>query len=341
MRVRAALRRALGVVGVVLVAVAVLGPSRGIAHQFAPALLELMEDGSGKVSVLWKEPVIRPMGSRLQPVLPGECQGIGEPRTTREGTGILSEWTLDCPDGLVGTTVAVEGIALSRANVLLRIQLADGQEFAQVLRPEVPYFAIPGSASGVAFALTYIGVGIEHILLGLDHLLFVLGLLLIVRGLWPLVKTITAFTVAHSITLGLAVLGIVTVPQGPVEIAIALSIAYLAVEILRAQQGHYGLTYRRPWVVAFGFGLIHGLGFAGALNELGIPPADIPAVLLFFNIGVELGQLLFVAGFFAVIWAVRQLRLQGALQARVAAYLIGSIAAYWSIERSVGVLGSI
>jgi HupE / UreJ protein len=194
-----------------------------------------------------------------------------------------------------------------------------------------------GSGSLTDVARRYVGLGIEHILLGIDHLLFVLGLMLLVRGPWMLAKTITAFTLAHSITLALATLGFVNAPARPVDAAIALSIVFLAAEILHARQGRPGLTSRKPWVVAFVFGLLHGVGFAGALTQLGLPPGEIPLALLFFNVGVEIGQLMFVAVVLALGWALRQLQVRWPRWAEpLPAYAIGTIAAFWFIERTSG-----
>ena len=183
----------------------------------------------------------------------------------------------------------------------------------------------------------YITLGVEHILLGIDHLLFVLGLLLIVRDKWLLLKTITSFTVAHSITLAMATLGFVHVPQAPVEAVIALSILFLATELVKQQEHRASLTERYPWIVAFIFGLLHGFGFAGALSEVGLPQADIPLALLFFNMGVEVGQLIFVAAVLAVTWSITRLRIKWPLWVKeIPAYTIGSVAAFWCIERIVG-----
>jgi hydrogenase/urease accessory protein HupE len=194
-----------------------------------------------------------------------------------------------------------------------------------------------GSGSATAAAGRYLGLGIEHILLGIDHLLFVFGLLLLVRGPWMLVKTVTAFTLAHSITLALATLGFVDVPAPPVEAAIALSIMFLAAEILHARRGRPGIAASKPWLVAFVFGLLHGLGFAGALTRLGLPPGEVPLALLFFNLGVEIGQLLFVALVLALGWALRELQVRWPRWAEpVPAYAIGTLAAFWFIERTSG-----
>ena len=206
---------------------------------------------------------------------------------------------------------------------------------------EVPLAALhAGSGSLRNTALRYLGLGIEHILLGVDHLLFVLGLLLLVRGSWTLIKTITAFTLAHSITLALATLGVVEVPSPPVDAAIALSIVFLGAEILRARQGRPGLAARAPWVVAFAFGLLHGLGFAGALSQLGLPPGEVPQALLFFNVGVEIGQLMFVPTFLALVWALRALQVSWPRWSEpLPAYAIGTVAAFWFIERASAVVG--
>ena len=196
-----------------------------------------------------------------------------------------------------------------------------------------------GSGSWSDAARRYLSLGIEHILFGIDHLLFVFALLLIVRGRWMLVKTITAFTVAHSITLALATLGFINVPLRPVEAAIALSIVFLCVEIVHARQGRIGLAVRYPWVVAFAFGLLHGLGFAGALAEIGLPQSEIPIALLFFNIGVEIGQLMFVAVVLGVIWGLQRLQFQAPSWAQaIPVYVIGTLATYWFIERVVVVI---
>jgi hypothetical protein len=192
-----------------------------------------------------------------------------------------------------------------------------------------------GSGSWAAAATRYTALGIEHILLGIDHLLFVLGLLLLVHGGWMLVKTITAFTLAHSITLGLATLGYVSAPTRPVEAAIALSIVFVAAEIVHARQGHIGLAARRPWVVAFAFGLLHGFGFAGALSEIGLPLGEIPIALLFFNVGVELGQIVFVGLALTLAWVLRRLPVSWPSWVEAApAYAIGIMAMYWFIDRA-------
>src|SRR6185436_2163723 len=193
--------------------------------------------------------------------------------------------------------------------------------------------------SALEVVRTYLTLGVEHILLGIDHLLFVLALLLIVKGVRRLVATVTAFTVAHSITLGAATLGFVHVPSAPVEAVIALSILFLASELARRRAGGSAdLTERFPWVVAFSFGLLHGFGFAGALSEVGIPQQAVPLALLFFNVGVEIGQLLFIAAVFGFGWLVRLSAVRvPAIWPRAVAYGVGSAAAFWVVERTIAV----
>lgn len=236
--------------------------------------------------------------------------------------------------GLEGRTIAIDGLSGSNADVLVRVVRADGSEQVERLLPAKTSFALTAAAGGAEVARTYFALGMHHILVGFDHLLFVLALLLIVRGFRHIVVTITAFTIAHSITLAAATLGLVHVPSAPVEATIALSIVFVAAEIVHGLQGRPGITARWPWLVAFMFGLLHGLGFAGALSEVGLPQHSIPLALLFFNVGVEAGQLLFVAAIAAVAFVLRRLQLRWPRWADYApAYAIGSIAMMWVIER--------
>jgi hydrogenase/urease accessory protein HupE len=242
-----------------------------------------------------------------------------------------------CSGGLTGRTIAIDGLSGTMTDVLVRIERSDGTTLVTRLSPAEPSFVVEASPSAMKVAGTYAGLGVEHILLGIDHLLFVLALLILVEGRRRLVGTITAFTVAHSLTLGAATLGFVSVPQTPVEAIIALSIVFVASEIIRARQGNPGLAQRWPWIVAFTFGLLHGFGFAGALTEIGLPAQAVPLALLFFNVGVEAGQLLFIAAVGVVIVAARRLALpQPAWAWRVPAYGIGAVAAFWTIERVAG-----
>jgi hydrogenase/urease accessory protein HupE len=317
----------------VLVAGALVS-TRAEAHLFAPSLLDLREASPGRAAVRWKQPIQRVMGSELHPVLPGDCSGVGEPTVKREGTGIEATWEIECPGGLVGRTVGVKGIPSSRADVLLRVQLADGRSLRHVLTGDEPSFTVPAGESGASVMGSYSKLGVEHILTGVDHLLFVLGLTLLVGVGRSLLWTITAFTVGHSITLGLAVLGFVKLPPAPIEAAIAFSIFVLAVELARSG-GKKGLLRSRPWLMSSAFGLLHGFGFAGALAQVGLPPGDIPLALLSFNVGIELGQITFVG---AVLLAWMLLRRAPFTRRRLAqlspAYAIGSLGAFWLLERS-------
>jgi len=303
------------------------------AHQFAPALLELQEGREDRVAVRWKQPAVRVMGSRLQPVLPGDCTGIGKPTVVRRGTGMEARWEISCPDGLVGRIVGVEGVAASRADVLLRVGLQDGRSFRDVLTEDDSTFTIPERERRLSLLINYVKLGLGHILTGFDHLLFVLGLTLLVGYGRLLLWTITAFTLGHSITLALAVLGFVDFPPGPIEAGIALSIYVLAVDLTRSNQET--VLHRYPWFVAGLFGLLHGLGFAGALAEVGLPEGEIPLALFSFNVGIELGQLAFVALVLA-LWTLF-LRLPFAwprIVQLLPGYTIGSLAAFWFFERT-------
>jgi hydrogenase/urease accessory protein HupE len=243
-----------------------------------------------------------------------------------------------CAGGLTGGTIRIAGLTATMTDVLVRLERLDGTTQVTRLIPSAPSFIVEAAPRAIQIAHTYLAFGVEHILGGIDHLLFVLALLILVKGRRRLIWTVTAFTVAHSLTLAGATLGFVHVPGPPVEAVIALSIVFVAVEIVHGRRDMAGLTERFPWVVAFTFGLLHGLGFASALNEVGLPQSAIPIALLFFNVGVEIGQLLFIAAVVAIIALARQVMRriavpQPAWAWRVAPYTIGSVAAFWVIQR--------
>jgi HupE / UreJ protein len=317
-------------------------PWAAAAHDLgiARALLEEMPGGR---YVLEIEPSPGLAELFAAPELPDRCVNdsgrgpIGPDRSTLRYEFVCAQEPLTARDVL--------RLPWQRQGVMLTVRWSDGSAARQFFARTSDVIKVPlaalqaGSGSIADAARRYLGLGIEHILLGVDHLLFVFGLLLIVNGPWMLVKTITAFTVAHSVTLALATLGLVEVPSRPVDAAIALSIAFLGAEILRARQGRPGLTASRPWLAAFAFGLLHGLGFAGALTELGLAPREIPLALLFFNLGVEIGQLMFVATFLALAWALRQLQVRWPRWAEpLPAYAIGTVAAFWFIERTSAIV---
>lgn len=315
------------------------------AHEVRPAYLELRELDAVSWDVLFKVPARGELRLGLYARLPDTCRTT-EPVARAVGGAHVERWRATCADGLVGGRIAIDGLPVTRTDVLVRVERADGSAQTVRLTPNRPEFTVAGRAAWTAVARTYFDLGVEHILLGVDHLLFVLALLFLVAS-WPrLLGTVTAFTTAHSLTLAAATLGWVRVPQAPVEATIALSIVFVAAEVLHARAGRPALAARSPWLVAFSFGLLHGFGFAGALRSVGLPDDAIPAALAFFNIGVEAGQLTFVAAVF-VLFALlgRALPLHGkssdtwAVAARIArpsAYAIGILAAFWLIQRTVG-----
>jgi len=307
------------------------------AHEVRPGYLELREVGADRFEVLFKVPASGDARLGIYAALPEHCEERG-PRARYPSPGALTErWSVSCAGGLTGHAIAIDGLAATLTDVLVRVERADGTAQIARLTPSAPSFVVVASPSLVNVAGTYLRLGIEHMLLGIDHLLFVLALLILVQGRRRLVGTISAFTGAHSVTLAAATLGLVRVPQQPVEAVIALSIAFVAAEIVRQRAGRPGLTAERPWIAAFAFGLLHGFGFAGALREVGLPEQSIPAALLFFNVGVELGQLAFVACALALAVTARRLALpHPAWLWRLPAYGIGSVAAYWTVDRVAG-----
>jgi hydrogenase/urease accessory protein HupE len=305
------------------------------AHPLAPALLEVEELADGTANVLWKTSNLRLPGASVFPRLPSHCAMASQPRGTERSNSITTRWKVDCrPTGLIGQAIGVEGLGTAKTDALVRVNLADGRVVRGVLRAEEPAFTIPERESALQIGGAYLRMGFDHILSGADHLLFVLGLLLLVRGLRPLVLTITAFTLGHSITLSLAALGLTNLPSSLIEVVIALTILVLALELAREEGARESRMRRRPWVMSSVFGLLHGLGFASALREIGLPEHEIPFSLLSFNIGIELGQLFFVFGILAL-----QRLLSGRLRAvpawisHVPAYAIGSLSTFWIFQR--------
>jgi hydrogenase/urease accessory protein HupE len=218
--------------------------------------------------------------------------------------------------------------------VLVSIRFADGTSFTTIIRPSDPSFLINKAQQSALPVLDYLRLGIEHILFGVDHLMFVLALILIVKGTRRLIKTITAFTIAHSITLAAATLGWVHIPSAPVEAVIALSIIFLAVELVHYYQGKAVFSSQYPWVVSFIFGLLHGFGFAGALANVGLPPHEIPLTLFLFNAGVETGQLIFIFVVLVVIWRLKKLfKIYPGWSRWIPPYAIGCMAAFWFFQR--------
>ncbi len=310
-------------------------PGTGYAHEMRPAYLQVDQVDENRYQVIWKIPRRGEMVIRLQPVFPeaGELLQASVPRSV-EGA-MLYSYDLRTAQPLRGQPVYVDGLERTMVDVLVTVSYLNDEKASFMLKPDANRAEFPVSADKLTVVKAYTLLGIEHILFGMDHLLFVLALIIITRGFGRIIRTITAFTLAHSITLSLAVLGVVQFPGPPIEAVIALSILFLATEILKTQRGTETLTSRKPWLVAFTFGLLHGLGFAGALAEVGLPQNEIPLALAFFNIGVELGQIAFVL---AVVLAMKLLAVKKSwpvLLKRAPTYAIGSLAAFWLIERIV------
>ncbi|MUV15766.1 HupE/UreJ family protein [Noviluteimonas gilva] len=309
----------------------------GLVHAdvFRPAYLELREAGQDRFEVLWKVPAqSADMRLAMHVRFPDGTVTEGATREAFTGDAIIERSTIHRAGGLIGQPIAFEGRAIGATDIMVRVQWADGTSQVERLPMTRPAFVVEAPASVSRIAWSYGVLGVEHILGGIDHLLFVLALLLIVRGGKRIVATITAFTVAHSITLVAATMGWVHIPGPPVEAVIALSIVFVASEVVHGLRGKPGLTARAPWVVAFTFGLLHGFGFAGALADVGLPQKAIPVALLMFNVGVEVGQLLFVGGVLAVMALARRLPVQPPKWSEyAAAYAIGSVAMLWVFER--------
>lgn len=312
-----------------------LSCSSAFAHEVRPAYLELRETGTETYDAFWKVPGQgENMRLGLYVELPAGCTNVTEPRALMINNAFSERWTLKCAGGLTGGTILIAGLKATMTDVLVRLERLNGSTQVTRLTPSASSFVVAAAVGVGDVVHTYSLLGIEHILSGIDHLLFVLALLIITQGRWKLIKTVTAFTVSHSLTLTLAALGYIHVQQKPVEAAIALSIVFVAAEILRARQGHEGITARAPWVVALIFGLMHGLGFASGLSEAGLPDGHIPTALLFFCIGVEAGHLLFIAVVLSLIALVRRLRLPMPQCAELfPPYAIGSVAMFWVIQR--------
>ena len=304
------------------------------AHESRPAYLQITLNDGDEVRVLLKVPALGAQRLGLYLKMPADCVASAEPAKFLIDNAFTERSVYACDGGLVGKTISIDGLASTLTDVLVRVQRPDGLTQVARLTPTATAFVVEATPSTWAVATTYLVIGAKHILTGIDHLLFVLALLVLVNGLRTLVWTITAFTAAHSLTLAAATLGVITVPQAPIEAVIALSIVFVASEIAQVSRGRQSLMSRRPWIVAFAFGLLHGFGFAGALTEVGLPESAIPLALLFFNLGVEAGQIAFVIVVLATLAIVRRHldTFQNSIRI-AAAYGIGTIAAFWTIDR--------
>ncbi len=307
------------------------------AHPLAPALLDLRETAPGHYDLLWRTSLVRARGSEVAPQWPDNCRAQLTETTPQADGSLMVRGSLQCEGGLTGRSLRVEGLAGSGINVIARIEHGEGAVRQTLLDATRPVWVVDELTQAAAVFPQYLELGVEHLLTGIDHVLFVLGLLLLVRGRRRLLLTVTAFTVGHSITLSLAVLDRVQLSPSLVELGIAISILLLAGELLRERPS---ILARSPGLMAAGFGLLHGLGFAGALAQVGLPQADIPLALLAFNLGIELGQLALVLAWLLAAWLLRSLALRArpVLLRQMPAYVIGSLAAYWCWERALDVL---
>lgn len=334
-------RRVLAIVAVLVLAI----PSLLQAHALEPGFLSLAPAGSDSWQVVWRVPQVRGQPMPITAVLPDTCTPQVAPGPMQfDGRAFVSRWVATCSGGLEGGTVAVRGLEATQTDVLVRYSAeSSAAPVVTRLTPEAVSFNVARKGSFDSVLSSYFVLGAEHILEGFDHLLFVFALLLLIPGFRMLIATLTAFTVAHSLTMAGVTLGMVTLPAPPVEAVIALSIVFLATELARPVEDQR-LTARRPWLVAFSFGLLHGFGFAGALQEIGLPQRDVPLALLSFNLGVEAGQVLFVCAVLLCGYLVRlAVRHRDGLGQwfeytgkRLASYGIGGVASFWLVERVAG-----
>ena len=313
----------------------------GFAHEVRPAYLEVHQTGAETYDALWKVPGQGDLRFGLYVELPATCTNVSEIQGSMGNGSFTERWTVICTGGLSSRTIHIAGLSRTVVDVLVRFERLDGSKQITRLTPSSPSFVVEASPGRFEVVATYLKLGVEHIMLGADHLLFVLGLLLIVKDRWMLLKTITAFTVAHSITLAIATFGYASAPVLPLNAAIALSILFLGPEIARSWRGETSFTIEHPWVVAFCFGLLHGFGFASALTSAGLPRADLPLALLNFNVGVEIGQLSFV---FLILLLERSFRILEVRWPRwvelVPGYTVGTLGAFWTIQRVAILVGA-
>jgi hydrogenase/urease accessory protein HupE len=324
------------------IALLFLLPCLARAHDVQPAYLEVRLTDATHLAVMWKVPA-RTALTRLAVTFPAEWKITAGPMDTGSRENVVTRWVLSCPaEGLDGRRLGVIGLEMIPADVIVRIVRLDGSAVVTRLNPAATSFVIEAKPGVWHLIMTYTLLGIDHILMGMDHLLFVLGLLMIVKTRWILLKTITAFTIAHSLTLAIATLGYASAPLLPLNAAIALSILFLGPEMVRRKRGQTSLTIEHPWVIAFAFGLVHGFGFASGLTSLGLSHNEIPPALLLFNVGVEIGQLIFVAVILGLEKSFRVLEVQWTRWAEwIPAYVVGGLGAFWTVQRAAMLIGAI
>jgi hydrogenase/urease accessory protein HupE len=315
--------------------VCVLLGTRAQADELRPGYLELTQNTPTLWHMVWKAPIKAGLATQAHPALPRVCTAT-LPQQEVRGGNLVAVSTVTCSASIAGAKIGLSGLDNSFTDALVRIAPLGQPVQAARLTPAQPFAEIATEPDRTQVARTYFSLGVAHILTGYDHLLFVLSLVLLIRGGWRIAQAVTAFTVAHSITLVATTLHLIALPRQPVEVCIALSIVFLAVEIVKARPEAPRLSERIPWAVAFAFGLLHGFGFAGALAEIGLPDGEVPVALLTFNLGVEAGQLIIVAGGLMLLaLAARFAQEKFRLARTLSAYAIGSIAAFWCIERAL------
>ena len=305
-----------------------------MAHETRPAYLEIKETSPNHYDVMWRTPVNAGMRLPILLQLPSDAKNVTAPTTQELTDSLVERRVIEVPGGLAGKRIEFVGLQASITDVLVRVEMLDGRNWTTIVRPSQAWVEIAASQSWLQVAGAFIVQGIRHILFGADHLLFVLGLLLIVKDRWMLLKTVTAFTCAHSITLAIATLGYAEAPMVPLNAVIALSILFLGPEIVKSWRGETSFTIRHPWVVAFAFGLLHGFGFATALTSAGLPRHELPLALLSFNVGVEIGQVSFVALILLLERSFRLLEIRWPRWVQtVPGYTVGSLGAFWTWQR--------
>jgi hydrogenase/urease accessory protein HupE len=326
---------------VLLCATVLGGPHESVAHEVRPGLLELRETSLDTYSMLWKRPAGGETEIQIAPIIPDGCTiSSSDPQLPTPGAFVM-RGTLRCEGGIQGKKPAINGLESTVTDVIVRIELLDGRNWTTIIHPSQQWILVAATQTKLAVMGNFVLEGIRHILFGADHLLFVLGLLLIVKDRWILLKTITAFTAAHSTTLAIATLGYANAPMTLLNAGISLSILFLGPEIVRSWRGETSFTIRNPWVVAFAFGLLHGFGFASALASAGLPRVELPLALLSFNLGVEIGQVSFVALVLSLERSFRTLEIRWPRFAEaLPGYTVGSLGAFWTIHRVMILLGA-
>jgi hypothetical protein len=309
--------------------------ARVSAHEVRPAYLQLHQTGEITYDVFWKVPAVGDsMRLSLFVQLPQTCSNLNQRHGFFVSGAYTEEWSVACQAGLAGSIIRIDGLTATLTDVLVRVERLDGSTQVTRVTSSTPTFVVQATPRRFEVARTYLVLGVEHILTGVDHLLFVSGLLLLVSGVRRLLLTVSAFTLSHTVTLTLATLGFVNMPPAPVEAVIALSILFVAYEVLRKNENPFGLAQRKPWLVAFSFGLLHGLGFAGGLSAAGLPAGHIPLALGFFSAGVEVGHFSFVAAVLLVLAVLRHKKTTlPSWSWRIPPYAIGGVASYWLIAR--------